>query len=64
MAIKIVAKGYRMPPAESVAVGERPTHAQPFCKCRHQTKKLLEQPVQTLTELQRRHYAAAAMRCC
>ena len=62
--IKIDAEGFRVPPVDGAAVGERTTHVKPFCKSIQQNKNVLEQPVEALTELQRLHYAAGAMRCC
>ena len=58
MKMKIDAEEFRVSPTEGVALGERPTRVKAFCKSKHQYKKLLEHHVESLTELQRLHYAS------
>lgn len=58
MKIKIDTEEFRVLPAEGVVLGERPTHVKAFCKSKHEYKKLLQQHVASLAELQRLHYAS------
>ena len=58
MKMKIDAEQFRVSPTEGVALGERPTSVKPFCKSKHQYKKLLEQHVASLAEQQQLHYAS------
>lgn len=58
MKMKIDAEQFRVSPTEGVALGERATSVKPFCKSKHQYKKLLEQHVASLAEQQQLHYAS------
>ncbi len=59
MKIKIEAKQFRVKPGEGVTLDEWPTRVQSICKSKKQYRKLLEQHVESLAELQRLHYASA-----
>lgn len=58
MKMKIDAEEFRVSPAEGVALGERLTRVKAFCTSQHQYKKLLEHRMESLTEVQRLHYAS------
>ena len=59
MKIKIEANRFRVKPGEGVTLEDWPTSVQSICKSKKQYKKLLEQHVESLAELQRLHYASA-----
>jgi PPK2 family polyphosphate:nucleotide phosphotransferase len=59
MKIKIEAKQFRVKPGEGVTLDDWSTRVQPICKSKKQYKKLLEEHVESLAELQRLHYASA-----
>ena len=59
MKITIEAKQFRVKPGEGVTLDDWPTSVPPICKSKKQYKKLLEQHVESLSELQRLHYASA-----
>ncbi len=58
MKTKIDIEAFRVSPVDGVTLGERPTRVKPFCKSKKQYKKLLEEHVEVLTDLQRLHYAS------
>ncbi len=59
MKIKIEAKQFLVKSGEGVTLDDWPTRVQPICKSKKQYKKLLEEHVEALSELQRLHYASA-----
>ncbi len=58
MKMKIDAEQFRVSPTAGVALGERRTRVKALCKSKHDYKKLLEHHVESLTKLQRLHYAS------
>ncbi|MGA8277494.1 MAG: ADP-polyphosphate phosphotransferase [Rhodanobacteraceae bacterium] len=59
MKIKIEAKQFQVKPGEGVTLEDWPTSVQSICKSKKHYKKLLEEHVESLAELQRLHYASA-----
>jgi PPK2 family polyphosphate:nucleotide phosphotransferase len=57
--MKINSKDFRVRPGEKVILKERPTIVQPFYKSKKHYKKLLEEHVESLSSLQRLHYASS-----
>jgi len=55
---KINSKDFRVPPGEKVALKKWPTRVKPICKSKKRYKKLLEEQVEELSDLQRLHYAS------
>ena len=47
-----------MRPREKVELNECPTIVKPYCKSKKQYQKLLEEHIETLSSLQRLHYAS------
>ncbi len=58
MKTKINSKDFRVPPDEKVSLEKWPTKVKPICKSKKQYKKLLENQVEELSDLQRLHYAS------
>ncbi|MEO8959878.1 MAG: ADP-polyphosphate phosphotransferase [Rudaea sp.] len=58
MTIKINAKQFQVLPGKGVTLGDRPTSVKPICKSKKRYKKLLQEHVESLTALQRLHYAS------
>lgn len=58
MKTKIDIEAFRVPPVEDVTLSDRPTRVKSFCKSKKHYKKLLEEHVEVLTELQQLHYAS------
>jgi len=55
---KINSQDFRVPPGEKVALKKWPTRVKPICKSKKRYKKLLEEQVEELSDLQRLHYAS------
>ena len=58
MKTKINTKDFRVPPGEIVSLKKWPTKVKPICKSKKKYKKLLENQVEELSDLQRLHYAS------
>jgi PPK2 family polyphosphate:nucleotide phosphotransferase len=58
MKTKIDSKDFRVRPREKVELNECPTIVKPYCKSKKQYQKLLEEHIETLSSLQRLHYAS------
>lgn len=58
MTIRINAKTFQVVPGNGVTLSDRPTSVKPICKSKKQYKKLLQEHVESLTALQRLHYAS------
>jgi len=58
MMTKIDTEAFRVSPVDGVTLGDRPTRVKSFCKSKKHYKKLLEEHVEVLTELQQLHYAS------
>jgi len=58
MKTKINSKDFRVRPGDKVVLKEWPTLVKPFCKSKKRYKKLLEEQVAELRDLQRLHYAS------
>jgi len=58
MKTKINTKDFRVPPGENVSLKKWPTKVKPICESKKQYKKLLENQVEELSDLQRMHYAS------
>jgi PPK2 family polyphosphate:nucleotide phosphotransferase len=59
MTIEIKAGDFRVPQETAVKLGEWPTRVKQLCKTKKDYKKVLKQHVESLTDLQRLHYASA-----
>lgn len=58
MKTKIDIEAFRVSPADGVTLGDRPTRVKSFGKSKKHYKKLLEEHVEVLAELQQLHYAS------
>ena len=58
MKTKINTKDFQVPPGKNVALKKWPTKVKPICKSKKHYKKLLENQVEELHDLQRLHYAS------
>jgi PPK2 family polyphosphate:nucleotide phosphotransferase len=56
--MKIDSKDFRVRPGSTVTLSEWPTSVKPVCTSKKQYRKLLEAHVDTLSQLQRLHYAS------
>ncbi len=56
--MKIKSKDFRVPSGENVKLDNWPTNVKPICKSKKHYKKLLEEHVDSLSSLQRLHYAS------
>ena len=59
MKTRIDARAFRAKPGEGITLDDWPTKVKHICKSKKQYKKLLEDHVESLAELQRLHYASA-----
>lgn len=59
MKTKINPNEFRVQPGEGVTLNDWPTGVKPICKSKGHYRKLLEEHVASLSELQRLHYASA-----
>ena len=58
MKTKINSQDFRVPPGEKVSLKKWPTLVKPICKSKKRYKKVLEEQVEKLSDLQRLHYAS------
>jgi polyphosphate kinase 2 (PPK2 family) len=58
MKTKIDTKDFQVPPGKNVSLEKWPTNVKPICKSKKHYKKLLENQVEELSDLQRLHYAS------
>jgi len=58
MKTKINSQDFRVPPGEKVSLKKWPTLVKPICKSKKRYKKVLEEQVEELSDLQRLHYAS------
>ena len=58
MKTKINSQDFRVPPGEKVSLKKWPTLVKPICKSKKRYKKVLEEQVKELSDLQRLHYAS------
>ena len=58
MKTKINSKDFQVPPGKKVLLQKWPTKVKPICKSKKRYKKLLENQVEELSDLQRLHYAS------
>ena len=59
MKMKINARDFRVEPEKKVELRKWPTIVKPFCETKKQYRKLLEDHIERLAELQQLHYASA-----
>ena len=56
--IKISSEDFRVNPGSEFKLSDRPTDVKPICKSKKQYKKLLDEHVEALSDLQHLHYAS------
>ena len=56
--INISSEDFRVNPGSEFKLSDRPTDVKPICKSKKQYKKLLDEHVEALSDLQHLHYAS------
>jgi polyphosphate kinase 2 (PPK2 family) len=56
--IKISSEDFRVNPGSEFKLSDRPTDVKPICKSKKQYKRLLDEHVEALSDLQHLHYAS------